>query len=222
MATEQDQTFSATYQVNTALLANYIPVYGPYVAPSIQSHWNPTVTQQTVSQPPQRPTIVDFSIKVINPERKRDAKNFVLRAIEPETLETVESLREEILEQLGENVASFQLNFDVSYMAGNQRICFKEKDKIGPQLLKLAENDSQLWCEGLSSKPHKHARSGSIVIDSSGSDDDNRPTKARKKRRYRLWTRKLREFKILQTSYKPNMGILSTEFSTSCGQRLWM
>ena len=50
IATEQDQTFSATYQVNTALLANHIHVYGPYVAPSIQSHWNPTVTQQTVSQ----------------------------------------------------------------------------------------------------------------------------------------------------------------------------
>jgi len=44
---------------------------------------------------------VDFSIKVINPEQKRDAKNFILRAIEPETLETVESLREKILEQLG-------------------------------------------------------------------------------------------------------------------------
>jgi len=43
-------------------------------------------------------------------------------------------------------------------MAGNQRICFREKDEIGPQLLKLAKNDSQLWCEGLnphSLKPHK-------------------------------------------------------------------
>ena len=48
------------------------------------------------------------------------------------------------------------------------------------------------------------------------------PPRHLKKRRYRLWTRKLREFKILQTSYKSNMGILSTEFSTSCGQRLWM
>ena len=41
-----------------------------------------------------------------------------------QTLETVESLREEILEQLGKNVVSFQLNFDVGYMTGNQRICF--------------------------------------------------------------------------------------------------
>ena len=68
---------------------------------------------------------------------------------------------------------------------------------MAPQLLKLAGNSGQLWCEGLSShssKPHKHAQSASIVIDSSGSDDDeNRPTKAcKKKRRYRLWMRKLR------------------------------
>ena len=79
------------------------------------------------------------------------------------------------------------LVFDVCYMTGNQRICFREKDKIGPQLLKLAGNGGQLWCEGLSShssKPHKHARSGSIVIDSSGSDnDENRPTKACKKKK---------------------------------------
>ena len=43
----------------------------------------------------------------------------------------------------------------------------REKDKIGPQLLKLAENDAQLWCEELSShylKPHKHARSASFEI----------------------------------------------------------
>ena len=85
-----------------------------------------------MTQPSQKPTTVDFSIKVINPERKRDAKKFILRAIEPQTLETVESLREEILEQLGKNMVSFQLNFDVGYMTGNQRICFREKDKIGP------------------------------------------------------------------------------------------
>ena len=32
------------------------------------------------------------------------------------------------------------------------------------------------------------------------------PPRHTKKRRYRLWTRKLREFKILQTRYKPNNG----------------
>ena len=93
--------------MNTALLANHIPVYGPYVAQSVQTHWNPTVVQQTVSRLSQKPTTVDFSIKVINPERKRDAKKVHSQSIEPETIEAVENLREEILEQLGKNVVSF-------------------------------------------------------------------------------------------------------------------
>ena len=121
-------------------------------------------------------------------------------------------------------MVSFQLDFGVGYMTGNDRICFKEKDDIGSQLLRLDKHGSQLWCEGLnphSLKPHKrHAGSTSIVIEDSNSDDDNdRPDKAHKKRGYLLWTRRLREFKVLQTSCKSNMVILSTEFSTSCGQR---
>ena len=73
-------------------------------------------------------------------------------------------------------------------MTGNDRICFKEKDDIGSQLLRLAKHGSQLWCEGLnphSLKPHKrHAGSTSIVIEDSSSDDDNdRPDKAHKKKR---------------------------------------
>ena len=32
---------------------------------------------------------------------------------------------------------SYQLKFDVGFATGNQRICFREKDKIGPQILKL-------------------------------------------------------------------------------------
>ena len=47
---------------------------------------------------------------------------------------------------------SYQLKFDAGFATGNQRICFREKDKIGPQILKLAENGGQLLCEGLSSQ----------------------------------------------------------------------
>ena len=35
---------------------------------------------------------------------------------------------------------SYQLKFDVGFATGNQRICLRKKDKIGPQILKLAEN----------------------------------------------------------------------------------
>ena len=77
---------------------------------------------------------MDFTIRVINPEHKRDAKTFILKGIELETFGTVKNLREEILEQLGRNVVSFMLDFGVGYMAGNQRICFGEKDETGLQL----------------------------------------------------------------------------------------
>jgi len=119
-------------------------------------HHNPKV--KTVKVTPPKCTVVDFTIRVINPERKRDAKTFILKGIELETFGTVKNLREEILEQLGRNVVTFMLDFGVGYMAGNQRICFQEKDQIGPQLLRLAKNGSQLWCEGLnphSLKPRK-------------------------------------------------------------------
>ena len=80
------------------------------------------------------------------------------------------------MEQLGKNVVSFQLNFDVGYMSGNQRICFREKDEIGPQLQRLAKDGSQLWCEGTnppSLKRCKRSTGTPIVIGESSSSDDD-------------------------------------------------
>ena len=158
-STALNSWYSPAYQVSTAnltLLPNDAPAFRPYIAQSVQGHWNqtgvsliPQPKSQDYESNPSKCTIVDFTIRVINPERKREAKTFILKGIELETFGTVKNLREEILEQLGRNVVSFMLDFGVGYMAGNQRICFREKDQIGPQLLRLAKNGSQLWCEGL-------------------------------------------------------------------------
>ena len=100
------------------------PAYRPYITQSVQGHLNqsgvsltPKPKSHDQSNPPPPPpppppphpkcTIADFTIRVINPECKRDGKNFVLKDIELETFGTVKSLREEIL---GENVVSFQLD----------------------------------------------------------------------------------------------------------------
>ncbi len=233
---QQDPTssgFSPTYQVrntaNVALLANHVPVYSPYITQSVQSHWSQTGIPLTPQQESQvhgkapKCTVTDVSIRVINPERKRDAKMFILKSIELTTFRTVKGLREEILEQLGKNVVSFQLDFDISYMTGNQRICFRERDEIAPQLLKLAENGSQLWCEGLTPRSLKSRKrptrptSASIIIEWTMA---GLPKHIVKKKRYQLWTRRLKGLITLRTSCKPNMEILSTEFSISYGQRL--
>ena len=73
-------------------------------------------------------TLLPKDAPVVNPERKRYTKTFILKGMEIETFRTVNSLWEEILEQLGKNVVSFMLDFGVGYMAGNRRICFGEKE----------------------------------------------------------------------------------------------
>ena len=49
----------------------------------------------------------------------------------------------------------------------------------------------------------------SIVIEDSSSSDNKNDRPAKKMDL--VWIRRLREFKVLQTSWKPNMEILSTE-----------
>ena len=98
------------------------------------------------------------TIKVVNPDQKRDTKTYILRDVQVESLVTLHALREEILEQLGKHVVSFKLNFDTGYMSGNQRICFTEKDEMVTNLQMLAKDNGQLWCEGLRQHPKREQR----------------------------------------------------------------
>ena len=91
------------------------------------------------------------------------------------------------MEQLGKGVVSFQLNFDVGYMSGSQRICFTEKE-IGSIFPGIAKDGSQLWCEGIlptdsvpSLKRKRSKNSTPVVIDSSDSDDDTEPPPQKQK-----------------------------------------
>jgi hypothetical protein len=74
-------------------------------------------------------------------------------------------------------------------MPGNQRICFTERE-IGSLFPEIAKDGSQLWYEGIipldtvPSLKRKHSNATPVVIDSSGSDDDNKlpPWKQKSKR----------------------------------------
>jgi len=79
------------------------------------------------------------TIKVVDPDQKRDTKTYILQDVQVESLFTLHALREEILEQLGKHVVSFKLNFDAGYVSGSQRICFTEKDETVTNLQMLAK-----------------------------------------------------------------------------------
>ena len=91
-------------------------------------------------------------------------------------VDSLKTLREHILEQLGKSVVSFDLRFDVGYFSSTHKICFVDGDDIKHELKSLFERGKTLWCDGKSTKPSKPA----VVCVDSDSDDEP-PTKKSKK-----------------------------------------
>ena len=91
-------------------------------------------------------------IKVYSPDRpnaKRVHKRFMLY-LGCLTSYSSRSLKEEILEQLGKEVICFDLQFDVGYMKGAQRICFGKNDNVGAEMEKIVAKD---FCHGVMQLP---------------------------------------------------------------------
>jgi len=73
-----------------------------------------------------------------------------------------------ILEQLGKQVVSFDLTFDVGYfVASSRRICFVNTGNIKMELTRLRDSGKSLWCEG------KSLRSRETIC--LGDDDESTP-----------------------------------------------
>ena len=96
---------------------------------------------------------IDIAIKVINPSKKR-ANTYMLN-IPIDQMDSLKSLCEHILEQLGKNVVSFDLQFDVGYYSSTHKICFVNGDDIKTEIKRAgtkvvyypfiqASNDSNL------------------------------------------------------------------------------
>ena len=113
-------------------------------------------------------------IKVINPLRKCESKTYMLN-LHVETTTTLKHLREEILEQLGKDVVSFDLQFDVGYLvASSRKICFVDTDNIQTELIRLRNNGKSLWCEGNRDK-------AVCVVDDDGDTPVTKKTKVQEK-----------------------------------------
>ena len=82
-------------------------------------------------------------IKVINPSKKRESKTYMLN-IPTDQVHNLKTLRELILEQLGKNVVSFDLHFDVGYFSSTHKICFVDGDDIKTELKRLFERGKTL------------------------------------------------------------------------------
>ena len=75
-------------------------------------------------------------IRVFSPTAKLEYKSYLLN-LKGFASYRLRSLKEEILEQLGKKVICFDLEFDVGYMKGTQRICFSQSDDVAAELWKM-------------------------------------------------------------------------------------
>ena len=114
-------------------------------------------------------------IKVFKPNTKREFKSYIIHLERVGSFQ-LRSLKEEILEQLGKKVVSFNLEFDVDYMMGTQRICFSETDNVAVELQKIVNKGYSLWCEGVDTRKRS---SSAIIVDDDGDEKTNEiPTKS--------------------------------------------
>ena len=139
---------------------------------NIGNRGDPVTDQQaTASKLP----LVAIPIKVINPSKKRESKTYMLNIL-IDCMDNLKTLHEHILEQLGKNVISFDLRFDVGYFLSTHKICFVDGDDVKAKLKHLFGRGKTLWCDGKSIKPGMTAV---VCVDSNSNDEP--PTKKPKK-----------------------------------------
>ena len=97
-------------------------------------------------------------------------------------------LKEEILEQLGKDVVSFDLQFDVGYYVSSARIHYVNGDNIKEELCRIRDSGKTLWCEGRRNETRCESKSV-ICLDG---DDDCEPTPKKVKVQEKLNAREVK------------------------------
>ena len=121
------------------------------------------------------PLPLEVPIKVFSPNKKREFKTYMLSV--SKDFSSLKHLRTEILDQLGKDIVTFDLSFDVGYLSGTHKIVFTDKDDV---MRELRQKNRVLWCEG---KPQKRGDlySELVTIDSDSDVDIPPPKKGKSK-----------------------------------------
>ena len=90
-----------------------------------------------------------IALKVLNPQNKRDYTMFTLRDLTEEDLISPESIKEAIFGQVGEDVVSKKLDFQVGYTKKSQKTWINDERDIKEAWDILKAGKLALWCIGL-------------------------------------------------------------------------
>lgn len=133
-------------------------------------------------------------MKVINPDKKSDAKLYILRNVSWQHLSNPDKVRDFFVDQLRDQVSSNAV-FDFGYFQGNKRVWVRNSDDLKEVHKLLKTNDSHsvtLWCDGKSDhRPAKRSGSDLNFSDSDGENDTCLPKSKGKKKSVQNMKKKL-------------------------------
>ena len=113
-------------------------------------------------------TLVTVSAKVINPSNKKDIIVFLFRAV-PKNIISPNQLREEFLEQFGEDIVP-NGDFPVGYFRGQQKVWIRTESDLKDAWSLLLKGSGSLWLHGVPNVPAN-----------SDEDQDTQPSSKRRK-----------------------------------------
>ena len=154
------------YNYNTASsrwAAPTLATGGGSQSPSTQE---PAPAHQPVGPSPSRDqdsatSTYTIALKVLNPQNKKDYTMFTLRDLTEEDLSSPNSIKEAIFVQVGEDIVSRKLDFQVGFTIKSHKMWINNDRDIHDVLEILKTRKFTLWCIGVgpnAAKKCTHAR----------------------------------------------------------------
>ena len=162
----------------------YIPGQSNYQDPVAQAQAEPAARSpefyQSTSGPRDNYSTYTVSVKVLN---KKDFKMYTLRNVELNVMKRPDDIKNEILEQIGGQVVSESLEFDLGYYTGKEKKWINNQDDACDALdILKSQNKLTLWCTGvLEKEKRKRDRSGSESDDNATDTDTRNPKRSKQK-----------------------------------------
>ena len=177
--------------------------------------------QPTSNQAQSTPSLLSVQVKIINPDKKSEAKLFMLWNVDKENLGTLTDLRGMILEQFGEEAVGSELDFEMGFYRNNKRVWVRSAADFNDYIKKAiySSDNITLWCMGVSEKRRrgKHGRDYSDSTSDCDSDDMHQRSRPKSKKKKTKHEEKLERVDELVDELKLKHGTTYT----SIQYRVW-
>ena len=139
---------------------------------------------QLTSGPRDNYSTYTVSVKVLSPSNKKDFKMYTLRNVELSVMKRPDDIKNKLLEQIGGQVVSESLEFDLGYYTGKEKKWINNQDDACDALdILKSQNKLTLWCIGvLEKEKRKRDRSGSESDDNTTDTDTRNPKRSKQYR----------------------------------------